>query len=69
MIKNCPVPICPSCKYFLGNDHNNNLCCKAFPEGIPFEFMYGPQALTGKTCKDKYGFEDISKSNKAGDEE
>ena len=60
MIKNCPVPICPSCKYISEKENEQGkICCKAFPEGIPFEFLYGSKALPGKICNDKFGFEEI----------
>lgn len=64
MNKSCPVPICPSCKHFFEKQDNGaKLCCKAFPDGIPYNYMFGAKAFIAKECKNGYGFEDISATN------
>lgn len=66
MNKSCPVPICPSCKNFYEKQENvKELCCKAFPDGIPYDHIYGTKALGAKECQNGYGFEDISVANNA----
>lgn len=36
------IPDCPCCKYFVDNkDISKPLTCKAFPNGIPEEYLWG----------------------------
>ncbi len=52
------IPDCTSCKNFLGRE-NNDLCCNAFPNGIPNDFFWGNvNVRTLKECNNNYKFED-----------
>ena len=67
MNKNCPVPICPSCKNYEGTKALDDkvIFCKAFPEGIPFDYMFGSKAAVNTTCQNEYGFEDVAEKDAA----
>ncbi len=60
-IKSCPLPDCPCCKHFHENkDRNSLLCCNAFPEGIPTEYLFGPiQVRSIPECGNGYKYEEI----------
>lgn len=50
----CIIPSCSSCKNYIGND-----VCRAFPKGIPKEYMWGPVDVEELIeCKNGYKFED-----------
>lgn len=59
--KSCPLPDCPCCKHMQENrDSNTPLCCKAFPDGIPYEYLFGPVNVRGLAeCANGYKYEEI----------
>lgn len=59
--KSCPVPDCPSCVHCMDNDDiNTPLCCDAFPDGIPVDYLFGPVQVTMlKECNNGFKYEEI----------
>ncbi len=59
--KSCPVPVCPSCIHCKDNDDiSTPLCCDAFPDGIPKDYLFGPVQVTDlKECNNGYKYEEI----------
>lgn len=60
--KSCPVPDCPCCVHCKDRiDKSKPLCCDAFPEGIPFDYLFGPVQVTMlKECNNGFKYEEIN---------
>lgn len=55
MIADCPC--CKNC--FDRSDITNPLCCNAFPEGIPKEYLWGDINVKNlEECKNGYKYEE-----------
>lgn len=55
----CIIPDCSSCINLYDEKINDKFCCKAFPEGIPKEYFWGPVDVKDiSECNDGYKFED-----------
>lgn len=62
--KSCPVPDCPFCKHCYDNNISQSLCCSAFPDGIPKDYLFGPvQVKHLKECNNGYKYEEIKNKN------
>lgn len=62
--KSCPVPDCPCCKHCYSS--NQVLCCSAFPNGIPKDYLFGSiQVKSLKECNNGYKYEEIKESENA----
>ena len=59
--KSCPIPDCPCCVHCKDTgDIKAPLCCDAFPEGIPNDYLFGPVQVTLlKECNNGYKYEEI----------
>ncbi|MBQ8790561.1 MAG: glutamyl-tRNA amidotransferase [Ruminiclostridium sp.] len=56
------IPDCPNCKHFYNNaDISKALSCKAFPDGIPNENLWGEINVKEiPECANGYKYEEIN---------
>lgn len=60
MNKSIIIPDCPCCKHCHDcAEINEPLCCEAFPDGIPKDYLFGPvQVKDLVECKNGYKYEE-----------
>lgn len=52
----CVIPQCTDCKFFVYTKDKRYIC-KAFPEGIPLNFMFRKHPDNDKECNNGVKFE------------
>lgn len=52
----CVIPRCTDCKFFVYTKDKRYIC-KAFPEGIPLNFMFRKHPDNDKECNNGVKFE------------